>query len=107
MKFKELIILTSAQMLITGAVYAAKYQEAPELAELVKSGKLPAVEERLPDNPVVVGPGREVALDDLPNWEVGKYGGEFRSISHLSDYDWNLRDAVNEGFLSTPAHKAG
>ena len=42
-------------MLITGAVYAAKYQEAPELAELVKSGKLPAVEERLPDNPVVVG----------------------------------------------------
>ena len=107
MKFKELIILTSAQMLITGAVYAAKYQEAPELAELVKSGKLPAVEERLPDNPVVVGPGREVALDDLPNWEVGSYGGEFRSISHLSDYDWNLRDAVNEGFLSTPAHKAG
>ena len=36
MKFKELIILTSAQMLIAGAVYAAKYQEAPELAELVK-----------------------------------------------------------------------
>ena len=42
-------------------------------------------------------------------YPIGKLGdgGEFRSISHLSDYDWNLRDAVNEGFLSTPAHKAG
>jgi len=30
MKFKELVMLASAQMLITGVVYAAKYQEAPE-----------------------------------------------------------------------------
>ncbi|MGQ9629389.1 MAG: hypothetical protein ACUVXI_03615 [bacterium] len=34
-----------------------KYNEAPMLKELVKAGKLPPVEERLPKEPFVVGPG--------------------------------------------------
>ena len=46
----------------------AKYSEAPELLELVKQGKLPPVEERLPENPVVVEPLQE----------VGQYGGTWR-----------------------------
>ena len=71
MKFKELVMLASAQMLMTGIVHAAKYQDAPELAQLVKSGKLPAVEERLPDNPVVVGPGREVHLTTCQTGKLG------------------------------------
>lgn len=41
------------------------YSEAPELAEMVKAGTLPPVEERLPEDPLVVTP-----VD-----EVGKYGG--------------------------------
>lgn len=45
----------------------AKYKEAPELAEQVKAGKLPPIDERLPANPLVV----EAA-------EIGKYGGEWR-----------------------------
>ena len=45
------------------AAWAAK--EAPELAELVKLGKLPPVEERLPDAPLVVEPVEE----------IGRYGG--------------------------------
>lgn len=32
----------------------SKYSEAPMLAELVKAGKLPPVEERLPKNPMVM-----------------------------------------------------
>jgi peptide/nickel transport system substrate-binding protein len=46
----------------------AKYKEAPALAELVKAGKLPPVEKRLPDEPLVV-PVVE---------KVGTYGGVIR-----------------------------
>ncbi|HEY9076178.1 MAG TPA: ABC transporter substrate-binding protein [Anaerolineaceae bacterium] len=48
---------------------ASKYKEAPMLAELVKAGKLPPVEKRLPDTPLVV----------KPQDAIGKYGGEWRT----------------------------
>ena len=44
------------------------YQEAPMLAEMVASGDLPPVEERLPINPIVI----------KPEESVGKYGGALR-----------------------------
>jgi peptide/nickel transport system substrate-binding protein len=43
----------------------ARYHEAPQLEELVKAGKLPPVDERLPLEPVV----------HTPVEEVGQYGG--------------------------------
>ena len=46
--------------------YAGEYHEAPMLAELVKAGKLPPVEQRLPKHPYVV-PHKWV--------QQGKYGG--------------------------------
>lgn len=46
----------------------AEYHEAPELAELVKQGKLPPVKDRLPVNPIVV----------KPEEAIGKYGGTLR-----------------------------
>jgi peptide/nickel transport system substrate-binding protein len=64
-----------------------KYNEAPMLAELVKQGKLPPVEERLPKNPLVVGPGVLIQKKDLPDWKVGKYGGTLRSVHHSPG--WN------------------
>ncbi len=42
-----------------------KYHEAPMLAAEVKAGKLPPVDQRLPDDPVVV----------KPNDRIGQYGG--------------------------------
>src|SRR3954451_16198204 len=45
-----------------------KYKEAPALAEQVKAGKLPAVDQRLPESPLVV-PVVE---------KVGQYGGIWR-----------------------------
>ena len=45
------------------------YKQAPSLDEQVKSGKLPAVEARLPENPLVVTPVEE----------VGQYGGTWRA----------------------------
>ncbi|MCC7369204.1 MAG: ABC transporter substrate-binding protein [Chloroflexi bacterium] len=46
----------------------AKLAEAPMLAELVKAGKLPPVEQRLPEEPLII----------KPLHEVGKYGGTWR-----------------------------
>lgn len=50
------------------AAQGGKYHEAPALAEQVKAGKLPPVEQRLPEQPLVV-PVTE---------KVGEYGGVWR-----------------------------
>jgi peptide/nickel transport system substrate-binding protein len=47
---------------------AAKYKEAPQLADLVKAGKLPPVDQRLPASPRVLKPLEE----------AGQYGGTWR-----------------------------
>lgn len=46
----------------------SKFNEAPMLAEMVKAGKLPPVDQRLPENPQVV----------TPLVAPGKYGGTLR-----------------------------
>ncbi len=50
------------------AQWPKQFQEAPELADLVKAGKLPPVDQRLPQEPMVLKPLRS----------VGKYGGTWR-----------------------------
>jgi peptide/nickel transport system substrate-binding protein len=50
----------------TQAAVQGQYREASQLAELVKQGQLPPVDQRLPTEPLVV----------TPRNEVGKYGGE-------------------------------
>jgi peptide/nickel transport system substrate-binding protein len=65
----------------------SKFVEAPMLAELVKSGKLPAVDQRLPKNPVV--------LDSVDG--VGKHGGTIRrAFKGVSDR-WGPTKLQNEG----------
>jgi len=46
----------------------AQLKEAPMLAELVRAGRLPPVEQRLPQDVMVIQPLRE----------IGKYGGTWR-----------------------------
>jgi peptide/nickel transport system substrate-binding protein len=50
------------------AQWPKTFGEAPALAELVKAGKLPPVEQRIPQEPMVIKPLRS----------VGKYGGTWR-----------------------------
>ncbi len=50
----------------------ARFNESPMLAELVKTGKLPPVEKRLPSDPLVI----------VPVEEVGQYGGTARVFSN-------------------------
>ncbi len=49
----------------SGASQATVYHEAPQLAELVASGKLPPVNQRLPQNPMLTQPVEQ----------IGNYGG--------------------------------
>ena len=65
------------------AVVKGKYNEAPMLAELVKAGKLPPVDERLPENPRVVEPVER----------IGKYGGTHR-MGMRTIADWGLVDRL-------------
>jgi peptide/nickel transport system substrate-binding protein len=52
-------------------VEAAKYKEAPMLADLVAAGTLPPVDKRLPDSPVAT----------TPQESIGQYGGTLHTAS--------------------------
>jgi peptide/nickel transport system substrate-binding protein len=80
----------------------ATYQEAPMLAEMVKSGKLPPVEERLPLEPFVVGPGVVINEKDLPDWQPGKYGGTVRTVATSANWQPDVFMADIENFLMAP-----
>lgn len=57
--------------LILIALASAQYNEAPMLRELVQAGELPPVEQRLPENPMVVRPYEK----------IGVYGGRMNVIT--------------------------
>lgn len=60
----------------SAAAAPGTYAEAPELADLVKAGKLPSVDKRLPEQPMVLKP-----------WgEVGTYGGVWRQPTMVPDW---------------------
>ena len=85
------------------ATTSGAFGEAPVLAQIVAAGELPPVEERLPENPLVVTTGTLVRAEDL-TVEVGQYGGTLRSVTANPELDWNLRDAAMENFIMSPAH---
>ncbi len=68
----------------------AQYSEAPELAQQVKDGTLPPVEERLPESPMVV----------QPNESIGVYGGVMHRLTKPSgDGAHFTRVVVYEGMV--------
>ncbi|MBN2046594.1 MAG: hypothetical protein JW750_02025, partial [Anaerolineaceae bacterium] len=75
------------------------YQEAPMLAEMVAAGELPPVEERLPVNPFIVGPGVLIVEGDMPNWQSGIYGGTLQ-MAHRGDFPPDVFIGSNEGYLA-------
>ncbi|MEO8753500.1 MAG: ABC transporter substrate-binding protein [Casimicrobiaceae bacterium] len=60
--------LETAAIVTDPKLIPKKFQEAPMLNVLVKAGKLPPVEQRLPSEPLVIKPLRS----------IGKYGGTWR-----------------------------
>jgi peptide/nickel transport system substrate-binding protein len=69
---------------------AMNYAEAPTLADLVAAGSLPPVNERLPQNPLVVEPTES----------IGKYGGTWRTaLVGGADTTWLSRTVGYEHLL--------
>ncbi len=63
---------------------ARGFIEPPYLADQVASGKLPPIDQRLPDQPFVVGPG--TLLDDkYVGWQDGQYGGTIKLAINQPD----------------------
>jgi len=73
------IILASALLVAAAAATVLAYQEAPMFEKLVAEGKLPPVEERLPDNPRVI----------TPNDQVGRYGGTAHVYTNSQFWLWS------------------
>jgi len=80
----------------------AAYTQAPMLDDLVKSGKIPPLEQRLPEVPFVVGPGVYMTVENLPDWTPGKYGGTLRSQHSVANWNPDIFVAMNEPFLMAP-----
>ncbi|WP_372377169.1 ABC transporter substrate-binding protein [Vibrio natriegens] len=74
-------VAASVALAISFSSQAATYNEAPQLAELVNNGTLPAVEKRLPENPLVVEPIES----------IGQYGGELRLLGLQKDNGHRMR----------------
>jgi peptide/nickel transport system substrate-binding protein len=88
-------LTTGVGVVLAGPVSAqgGKYKEAPALAEQVKAGKLPAVEARLPQNPLVVP-----VVD-----KVGEYGGTWRrAFLGPADYNNYVRVVYDALFRFSP-----
>jgi peptide/nickel transport system substrate-binding protein len=60
--------LEGPSVVIEAAQIPKAFKEAPQLADLVKAGKLPPVEQRIGQDPLVIKPVHE----------IGKYGGTWR-----------------------------
>jgi peptide/nickel transport system substrate-binding protein len=69
---------------------AGKYNEAPQLAELVKAGKLPPVDQRLPENPKVVK-----VVDSIGKyggiWHIGNVGANTTHYERYAGYEGLIR----------------
>ncbi len=94
-------LLMAVVILFGTTVSASTYNEAPMLAERVAAGELPPVEERLPKEPFVVGPGVLVVEEDL-DWEVGTYGGILHTVHIGAEFTSDIRDMTYEPLLRAP-----
>jgi len=61
------------------AVNLAQDVQQDPLASEVEAGNLPPLEERLPEEPLVVGPGVLLSEEDLPDWQPGVHGGTLQT----------------------------
>ena len=67
-----------------GSSTASAAKEAPEFAQLVKDGKLPPLEQRLPKNPRVMTPYEKIGVYG-GDWRVAQVGGH---LTHMHRYQF-------------------
>jgi peptide/nickel transport system substrate-binding protein len=79
---RNIVVTLLALVLAASLTFAQDYTEAPMLERQVAAGELPAVDQRLPDVPFVVGPGVLTATE-WTDWTVGNYSdGQILTTVH-------------------------
>ena len=71
---KETVVVekeVAVERVVTPTPVVMKYKEAPMLAGMVQAGRLPPVDERLPEDPLVIEPWEE----------IGQYGGTWHRLA--------------------------
>jgi peptide/nickel transport system substrate-binding protein len=92
----------SGPIVVNSQKHAAptSYNEVPYFADQVAAGTLPPIEERLPAEPFVVGPG-VLNSEEWLDWEVGNYGGTIR-VPNLNGTVHELALALGVTILRAP-----
>ena len=75
-RFVSLVCVAVVLFCVTSFAFAATYNEAPSLAAKVAAGELPPVDQRLPQNPLVLEPIER----------SGKYGGTLRMMENNDQF---------------------
>ncbi len=81
----------------TAGAAPSQYNEAPMLAELVAQGRLPPVDERLPEEPLVLEPVEE----------IGQYGGIWHKVDSSDSLGWTRQTIMVEPFLKWDRDASG
>lgn len=76
---KKVLTLIGVSLVLLVAVFSNTVLAQDPLSAEVEAGNLPPLEERLPNNPLVVGPGLLMPEAALPDWEPGQHGGTLRT----------------------------
>jgi peptide/nickel transport system substrate-binding protein len=103
---KKLALLIAFALLLTCCSFAAAegtYAQSPMLDELVASGALPGIEERLPEVPASPN---DMSPDDLA-LEVGTYGGVIRMISTTVNWSDDVFIGMTENLLTAESVNSG
>jgi peptide/nickel transport system substrate-binding protein len=91
---------TTAPAAPAGGKSARGFVEPPFLADRVKAGKLPPIDQRLPDEAFVVGAGTLIQ-EQYSTWKNGQYGGDINIAA-----DWGtgfLNIAQSSTILRSPS----
>ncbi len=98
----SLVVVCGLILGVVPALAQSEYKESPMLTELVEAGKLPPIEERLPEKPFVVGPGVLIKEEELPDWEPGQLGGTLRMYFTGTEGGGDYFCMLDEPLLSAP-----
>jgi len=78
-------------------------KQAPILQQMVKDGKLPPLDERLPKSPKVLSSARnECPVEDLTDFTAGQYGGTIRTVQPAPEWQPDLFVACDEPLCAAP-----
>jgi len=83
-------------------VETSKFKESPVLAEKVKAGTLPKVDERLPKNPLVLAPIDEIGKYSTKRWRTFWPGGGWSGHFQESQYGHSALRWIDDGLGVAP-----